>query len=82
LKEVQGRVLVSPTRNIGKPGRHWLERQGMSGRERTPYLLQIADKGYEKAMEENGALRKGLNLIHGQVVYQAVAESLGLKSPS
>jgi alanine dehydrogenase len=46
-----------------------------------PYILQIADKGYEKAMEENEALRKGLNLIDGQVVYQAVAESLGLKKP-
>jgi alanine dehydrogenase len=29
-------------------------------------------------MEENEALRKGLNLIDGQVVYQAVAESFGL----
>jgi alanine dehydrogenase len=43
-----------------------------------PYVLQIADKGYEKAMEENEALRKGLNLIDGKVVYQAVAESFGL----
>jgi alanine dehydrogenase len=33
-------------------------------------------------MEENEALRKGLNLIDGHVVYQAVAESLGLKKPS
>jgi len=47
-----------------------------------PYVLQIADKGIEKAMEENEALRKGLNLIDGQVVYQAVVESLGLKKPS
>ena len=47
-----------------------------------PYVLQIADKGFEKAMEENEALRKGLNLIDGQVVYLAVAESLGLKKPS
>src|SRR4030042_636473 len=47
-----------------------------------PYVLQIADKGYKKAMEENGALRKGLNLMDGQVVYQAVAESLGLKNAS
>jgi alanine dehydrogenase len=42
----------------------------------------MADRGYEKAMEENEALGKGLNLIDGQVVYQAVAESLGLKNPS
>ena len=43
-----------------------------------PYVLQMADKGYEKAMEENEALRKGLNLMNGQVAYQAVAESFGL----
>jgi alanine dehydrogenase len=43
-----------------------------------PYVLQIADKGYEKAMEENGALRKGLNLIDGQLVCSGVAESFGL----
>jgi alanine dehydrogenase len=43
-----------------------------------PYIHQIADKGYEKAMEENAALRKGLNLIGGRIVYQAVAEGFGL----
>jgi alanine dehydrogenase len=43
-----------------------------------PYVHQIADKGYEKAMEENEALRKGLNLIGGKVVCPAVAESFGL----
>jgi alanine dehydrogenase len=43
-----------------------------------PYILEIADKGHEKAMKENAALRKGLNLIDGKVVYQAVAEGFGL----
>jgi alanine dehydrogenase len=43
-----------------------------------PYVLQIADKGYEKALEENEALRKGLNLIDGKVVCQGVARSFGL----
>jgi alanine dehydrogenase len=43
-----------------------------------PYVLQIADKGYEKAMEENEALRKGLNLIDGRVVCSGVATSFGL----
>jgi alanine dehydrogenase len=47
-----------------------------------PYVLQIAEKGYEKAMEENEALRKGLNLMEGKVVCSAVAESLGLRIPS
>lgn len=43
-----------------------------------PYILQIADKGYERAMQENGALRRGLNLIDGQLVCPGVAESFGL----
>jgi len=43
-----------------------------------PYVLQMADKGYVKAMEEDRALRRGLNLIDGRVVCEGVAESLGL----
>jgi alanine dehydrogenase len=43
-----------------------------------PYVLQIADKGYERALEENEALRKGLNLFDGKVVCQGVARSLGM----
>jgi alanine dehydrogenase len=42
-----------------------------------PYVLQMADKGFEKAMRENEALRKGLNLMDGKVVLQAVADSFG-----
>ncbi len=44
-----------------------------------PYVLQIADKGYERALEENEALRNGLNLMDGKVVCQGVAKSLGLE---
>jgi alanine dehydrogenase len=43
-----------------------------------PYILQIADKGYEKALKENEALRKGLNLIDGKLVCQGVADSFGM----
>jgi alanine dehydrogenase len=43
-----------------------------------PYVLQIADKGFERALEENEALRNGLNLIDGKVVCQGVARSLGV----
>jgi len=43
-----------------------------------PYILQIADKGYEKALQENEALRKGLNLIDGKLVCQGVANSFGM----
>lgn len=43
-----------------------------------PYLLQIAQKGWEKACEENAGLAKGLNVVNGKIVYQPVAEAFGL----
>jgi alanine dehydrogenase len=43
-----------------------------------PYGLMLADKGLEKAVEENKALMKGLNVYNGHITYQGVAESLGL----
>lgn len=43
------------------------------------YALQIAGKGWKKAVRENDALAKGLNVVNGQVTYQAVAEAQGLK---
>ena len=43
-----------------------------------PYVLKIADKGLEQALAENKPLRKGVNVTHGHVTYQAVAESLDL----
>ena len=42
-----------------------------------PYVIQIADKGYERAMEENKALRKGLNLMDGKSVYEELQRVLG-----
>ncbi len=43
-----------------------------------PYALQIADKGWEKALAEDPALAKGLNVCDGKVVYKPVAEALDL----
>jgi len=43
-----------------------------------PYVLQIADKGYPEAFEENEALRKGLNVIDGKVICEGVAETFNL----
>ncbi|HCL90026.1 MAG TPA: alanine dehydrogenase [Candidatus Atribacteria bacterium] len=43
-----------------------------------PYILQIADKGYQKALKENNALALGLNVYEGQLVYKAVAEALDM----
>lgn len=43
-----------------------------------PYALSLADKGWEKACAEDESLRKGLNIIRGEVVYDAVSEAFGL----
>ncbi|MFS0861882.1 alanine dehydrogenase [Fredinandcohnia sp. 179-A 10B2 NHS] len=43
-----------------------------------PYILQIADKGYERAFAENKSLNKGLNVIKGKVVYEGVAKAHNL----
>ncbi|MFA6942078.1 MAG: alanine dehydrogenase [Clostridiaceae bacterium] len=43
-----------------------------------PYLIDLAEKGVEKAMKEDVALLKGLNTYKGFVTYKAVADSLGL----
>lgn len=43
-----------------------------------PYVLTLADKGWEKACEEHQDLRKGLNIVKGKVVCKAVAETFGI----
>ncbi|WP_338788573.1 alanine dehydrogenase [Metabacillus sp. FJAT-53654] len=42
-----------------------------------PYALQIANKGVYRAINDNAALRAGVNVIAGQVTYEAVARDLG-----
>jgi alanine dehydrogenase len=42
------------------------------------YGLAIATKGVEKAMAEDPALRKGLNVVDGQVCYPAVADAFDM----
>ncbi len=44
-----------------------------------PYAVQIANKGWKKAMQENQEIRLGANVIEGKVTYQAVAEAFGLE---
>ena len=43
-----------------------------------PYVVQLANKGWQKACSEDGALYKGLNIVDGKIVYPAVAEAFGL----
>jgi alanine dehydrogenase len=42
-----------------------------------PYAIDLADKGWRKAMTDDASLAAGLNVHAGQVTYAAVAESLG-----
>jgi alanine dehydrogenase len=44
-----------------------------------PYILQIADKGWKKALNDDPALFKGLNICEGKIVYAPVAEAFGLE---
>ncbi len=41
-----------------------------------PYLLQIAQKGWQRATEENPGLKAGLNIVRGEIVYEEVAEAM------
>ncbi len=43
-----------------------------------PYLLQIARKGVEEALNTDKALMKGLNTVAGKCTYKSVAESLNI----
>lgn len=44
-----------------------------------PYVIQLANKGWEQACRDNEELRKGLNIVEGKVVYKPVAEAWGLQ---
>jgi alanine dehydrogenase len=37
-----------------------------------PYIIRLANKGWEKACEEDITLSKGLNIINGKVVYDEI----------
>lgn len=44
-----------------------------------PYVIQLANKGWEQACRDNEELRKGLNIVEGKVVYKPVADAWGLQ---
>lgn len=43
-----------------------------------PYAIKLAGQGWKKACNEHEDLKKGLNVIHGKVVYKAVADAFNL----
>jgi alanine dehydrogenase len=42
-----------------------------------PYALEIANKGWKKAMKENSEIKRGANVVRGKVTYKGVAEAFG-----
>jgi alanine dehydrogenase len=43
-----------------------------------PYVEAIADKGVARAIAEDAALAKGVNVVGGKITYEAVAQAHGL----
>jgi alanine dehydrogenase len=43
-----------------------------------PYAIKLADKGWQDACRQDAALKPGLNVVHGKVVYKGVADAFGL----
>jgi len=44
-----------------------------------PYAVEIANKGWKKAMKENPEIKLGANVINGKITYQGVADAFGLE---
>ena len=43
-----------------------------------PYIAELAFRGWKDACRDNAALKKGLNIKGGNVVYQGVAEAFSI----
>lgn len=43
-----------------------------------PYAIQLANKGWKQACKDDKALKLGLNIVGGKVVYKGVSEAFGL----
>ena len=42
-----------------------------------PFLVKLANKGYQKALSEDKNFLAGLNIFKGNVTYKAVADVFG-----
>lgn len=45
-----------------------------------PFIVELANKGYKKALLENHHLMNGLNVMHGMLTHQAVSQDLKMES--
>jgi alanine dehydrogenase len=44
-----------------------------------PYALELADKGWQKALRENADINRGANVVKGKVTHRGVAGALSLE---
>lgn len=44
-----------------------------------PYIIKLANLGYKEALQQDAALRKGINVCRGKLVNKPVAESLDME---
>jgi alanine dehydrogenase len=44
-----------------------------------PYAVEIANKGWQKAMRENNEIKLGANVVKGKVTYKGVADAFDLE---
>ncbi len=44
-----------------------------------PYIVEIANKGWKQAMQQNCEIKRGANIIDGQVTFEGVAEAFGFE---
>ena len=47
-----------------------------------PYVVEIANKGWEKAMMDNPEIKLGVNVVQGKVTCKGVADAFGLEYTS
>ena len=47
-----------------------------------PYVMELADRGVQGALDANPGLRAGLNVDGGEITYEAVAEALESPAPA
>lgn len=47
-----------------------------------PYAVEIANKGWQKAMQGNTEIKLGANVVKGKITYQGVADAFGLEYSS
>jgi alanine dehydrogenase len=47
-----------------------------------PYVIELAERGVQDALEHSAGLRMGLNVQAGEITHPAVAQALGLAAPA